>query len=393
MKKKVHPETAAIRTQVKRSQHKEHCSPIYVTSSFIFYSSEEARAVFAEEIEGYQYSRFSNPNNDEFIDKLSQMEEVETGIATASGMSAIFLSLTSHLRAGDHIVASRSIFGATHQILTDLLPRWGITHTYVNIDDNNDWENAIMSQTKLLFVESPSNPALDLCDLEFLGKLSKKYNLLFVVDNTFSTPCLQQPAHFGAHLICHSASKFIDGQGRTIAGAVLGQESIIKDVRSMARQTGPCLSPFNSWILSKSLETLQIRMEKHSNNALILAQYLDKSKQVKNVKYPFLEAHPQFNLAKKQMKYGGGLIAFELIGGQDRCKRFIDNLSMISVTSNLGDTRTSITHPASTTHSKLSKEQLKETRISDGLLRISVGLEHIEDIIQDIQHAIDKSKK
>jgi O-succinylhomoserine sulfhydrylase len=392
MKKFDHFETKAIRTQADRSTKKEHSVPIYATSSFVFDSADEARAVFAEEIEGYQYTRYANPNNDEFIEKLCLLEDVETGVSTASGMAAIFLALTAHLRTGDHIVASRSLFGATHMIFTNLLPRWGITHTYVNIDDNKDWETAIMPQTRLLFVETPSNPALDLCDLEFIGKLAKENNLLFVIDNSFATPYLQNPANFGAHLICHSATKFIDGQGRTMGGAVLGSKDIIREVLTMARQTGPCLSPFNSWILSKSLETLSIRMEKHCTNALALAQYFEQSKEIKIVKYPFLDSHPQHILAKKQMKLGGGLVSFKIKGGAERCKRFIDNIEMLSHTTNLGDSRTTITHPASTTHSKLTLEERESVGISDDLIRISVGLEHIDDIIADLQKAIEKSK-
>jgi O-succinylhomoserine sulfhydrylase len=392
MKKFPHPETNAIHTQVERSLHKEHSVPIYATSSFVFDSADEARAVFAEEIEGFQYTRFSNPNNDEFIVKLSTMEGVETGVPTASGMAAIFLALTAHLHAGDHIVSSQSIFGSTHQIITNLLPRWGISHTYVSIDDNKDWERAIMPQTKLLFVETPSNPSLDLCDLNFIGNLARKHNLLFVVDNTFATPCMQNPAKYGAHLICHSATKFMDGQGRTLGGAVLGQKNIIKEVLTMARQTGSSLSPFNSWILSKSLETLTIRMERHCANALDIARYLEKSKEIKTVKYPFLPSHPQVELAKKQMVSGGALVSFELTGGVERCKRFIDSVEMLSLTSNLGDTRTSITHPASTTHSKLTPLEREQVNITDGLIRLSAGLEHVDDIIADLQQAIEKSR-
>jgi O-succinylhomoserine sulfhydrylase len=393
MKKYNNFETNAIRIQVKRSSQKEHSVPIYATSSFVFDNAEEARAVFSEEIVGNQYTRFSNPNNDEFIEKLCLLEGTEAGISTASGMAAIFLALTAHLRSGDHIVASRSIFGSTHQLLTNLLPRWGITHTYVNIGNNSDWEEAIMPQTRLLFAETPSNPTLDLCDLAFLGKMAKDNNLLFVVDNSFATPYLQNPAKFGAHLICHSSTKFIDGQGRTMGGAVVGPESIIKELRTMARQTGPTLSPFNSWILSKSLETLSIRMERHCNNAVALAEYLEKSKELKWVKYPFLKSHPQYKLAKKQMRIGGGLVSFELKGGPDRCRRFIDSLETLSLTSNLGDTRTTITHPATTTHSKLTPDERKAVNITDGLIRVSVGLEHIDDIVADIQHAIEKSKQ
>lgn len=392
MKKYKNFETNAIRTQVDPSSQKEHSVPIFATSSFTFDNAEEARAVFAEEAEGNIYSRFSNPNTDEFVQKLCLLEGTEDGVATATGMSAIFLALTSHLRAGDHIVASRSVFGSTHQVLTNILPRWGISHSYVDIDDNAQWLDAINPQTKLLFAETPSNPGLDLCDLEFLGKLAEDNNLLFVVDNCFATPYLQQPAKYGAHLICHSATKFIDGQGRTLGGAILGPKDIMKEVRTMARQTGPALSPFNAWILSKSLETLAVRMDKHCENAQKLAEYLSKTKEVVTVKYPFSANHPQLALAKKQMSQGGALVTFELEGGVERCQRFLDNTDMLSLTSNLGDTRTTITHPASTTHSKLSIEEREAVSITDGLIRVSVGLEHIDDIIADIEQAIQKSK-
>ena len=389
--KKRHFETKAIRTQTERSSQKEHSTPIFPTSSFVFDSAEEARSLFADEIEGNIYSRYSNPNTDEFVKKLCLLEETEDGVATATGMAAIFLALTSHLRAGDHIVASRSIFGSTHKVITNILPRWGITHSYVDINDNGQWSEAIMPHTRLLFAETPSNPGLDLCDLEYIGKLAKEHNCLFVVDNCFATPYLQNPAKYGANLICHSATKFIDGQGRTLGGAVLGPVSIIRDIRDMARQTGPALSPFNAWILSKSLETLAVRMDKHCENAINLAEHLSKSKEIEIVKYPFLDSHPQVELAKKQMKNGGGLVTFELKGGKERCIRFLDSLEMLSLTSNLGDTRTIITHPASTTHSKLSPEERENVNISEGLIRISVGLEHIDDIIEDIEQAIKKS--
>ena len=393
MKKQNKFETQAVRTQIKRSVQKEHSVPLYATSSFVFDNSEEARAAFAEEIEANIYSRYSNPNTDEFIEKLCQLENTEDGCATSTGMAAIFLALTSHLRAGDHIVASRSIFGSTHQILTNILPRWGITHTFVNIGDSEEWEQAIIPQTRLLFMETPSNPGLDLCDLEIINKLAKKHNCLFVVDNSFATPYIQNPANYGAHLICHSATKFIDGQGRVLGGAILGSKNVIKDVRAMARQTGPSLSSFNAWLLSKSLETLAVRMEKHCENAYKLAQYLEKSKGIAFVKYPFLSSHPQESLAKKQMKLGGALVTFEVTGDKKRCMKFLDNLKMFSLTSNLGDTRTTITHPASTTHSKLSEEERSAVNISDNLVRVSVGLEHIDDIIEDIHQAIDRSKK
>lgn len=390
--KKRHFETNAIRTQTERSKQKEHSTPIFATSSFTFDNAEEARALFADEIEGNIYSRFSNPNTDEFINKLCLLENTEDGVSTATGMAAIFLALTSHLKAGDHIVASRSVFGSTHKMLTNILPRWGITHTYVDIDDNEQWSNAVLPHTRLLFAETPSNPGLDLCDLEFIGKLAKKHNCLFVVDNCFATPYLQNPGKYGAQLICHSATKFIDGQGRTLGGAVLGPATIIADIRDMARQTGPSLSPFNAWVLSKSLETLAVRMEKHCDNALNLANYLTNSKEVKTVKYPFLDTHPQQALAKKQMSKGGALVTFELKGGIKRCTRFLDRLNLLSLSSNLGDTRTIITHPASTTHSKLTPEERAAVNITDGLVRVSVGLEHIDDVIEDIEQAINKSK-
>ena len=393
MKNSKHFETRAIRTQVERSSQKEHSVPIFATSSFVFDSSEQARAAFAEETEAYIYSRFSNPNTDEFVQKLRQMENTEDGVATATGMAAIFLALTAHLRAGDHIVVSRSVFGTTYQVLTNILPRWGITHTFVDIRNNKEWEEAIMPSTRLLFTETPSNPGLDLCDLEFVGRLAKKHNCLFVVDNCFATPYLQNPVNYGAHLICHSATKFIDGQGRVMGGAVLGPKSIIKDVRIMSRQIGPTLSPFDAWILSKSLETLAVRMEKHCENAFSLAHYLNKSKEIKSVNYPFLPSNPQVSLAKKQMRLGGALVTFELKGGLERCRKFLDKLEMLSITSNLGDTRTTVTHPASTTHSKLLPEERALVNITDGMIRVSVGLEHIDDIAADIEQAIQKSKK
>lgn len=392
MKKYKHFETNAIRNQISRSQKKEHSVPIFATSSFVFDSAEEARAVFAEETEGYLYSRYNNPNTDEFVNKLCALEGCEEGIATATGMAANFLGLVSHLRAGDHIVASRSLFSSSHQIITQILPRWGITHTYVDYNDIDGWKEAIMPSTRLFFTETPSNPGLDLVDLEFLGNLAKENNCLLVVDNCFATPYLQNPVDYGADLICHSATKFIDGQGRTLGGAIVGKAHVMEQVRMFARQTGPSLSPFNAWILSKSLETLPVRMERHCDNAMKLATFLQSANGIKSVKYPHLENHPQYELAKKQMRLGGGLVTFELEGGYERCIRFIDAIEMFSVTPNLGDTRTAITHPASTTHSKLTEDERQEVNITKELVRVSVGLEHIDDIIEDVQKALDKSK-
>ena len=387
-----HFETNAIRTQSERSSFREHSAPIYMTSSFVFEDAEQARAMFADEIQGNIYTRFSNPNNDEYITKLCQMEGCEDGLATASGMAAMFISLAAVLDQGDHVLASRSLFGSTHQVMTSILPRWGISHTYVDIMDPDSWEAEIKDNTKMIFVETPSNPALDLIDLEWLGKLAKKHGILLAVDNCFATPYIQQPAKFGADIVAHSATKFIDGQGRCIAGAVLGTKEIIQKIRFFARHTGPALSPMNSWILSKSLETLAVRMDKHCDNALKLAEFLESHEEVEFAKYPFLPSHPQFELAKKQMKLGGGIVTFEVKGGIERGRKFLDALKMLSLSANLGDTRSIATHPASTTHSKLSDEERMAVGISPGLVRISVGLETLDDIIADIDQALANSK-
>lgn len=387
-----HFETNAIRTQAERSSFREHSSPIYMTSSFVFDDAEQARAMFADEVQGNIYTRFSNPNNDEYITKLCQMEGCEDGLATASGMAAMFISLAAILEQGDHVLAARSLFGSTHQVMTSILPRWGISHTYVDIMDPDAWEAEIKDNTKMIFVETPSNPALDLIDLEWLGKLAKKHGVLLAVDNCFATPYIQQPAKYGADIVAHSATKFIDGQGRCIAGAVLGTKEVIQKIRFFARHTGPALSPMNSWMLSKSLETLAVRMDKHCENALILAKFLEGHDEVEFAKYPFLPSHPQYELAKKQMKLGGGIVTFEVKGGIERGRKFLDALKMLSLSANLGDTRSIATHPASTTHSKLSDEERMAVGISPGLVRISVGLETIDDIIEDIDQALVNSK-
>ncbi len=385
-------ETNAIRTQSDRTDQREHSVPIYMTSSFVFDDAEQARALFANEIDGNIYTRFSNPNNDEFIKKLCLLESTEDGVAMASGMAAMFVGMAAFLNQGDHLLISRSVFGSTHQIATQILPRWGITHTYVDIDEVAFWEKSIEKKTKMIFLETPSNPGLDIIDLEFVGQLAKKHNLLFNVDNCFATPYLQNPSKYGADIITHSATKFIDGQGRVIGGAVLGTKTAMEKVRFFARHTGPAMSPFNSWLLSKSLETLAVRMEKHCENALALAKHLEKQKEVISVRYPFLPSHPNYDIARKQMRHGGGMVSFELKGGIDRGRRFLNSLKMISFSANLGDTRSIAAHPASTTHSKLTVEEREDVGITDGLIRISVGLEHINDIIADIEQAIAVSK-
>jgi O-succinylhomoserine sulfhydrylase len=385
-------ETDAIRTQSERTDFREHSVPLYLTSSFVFEDAEQARALFADEIPGNIYTRFSNPNNTEFINKLCLLEGTEDGIATASGMAAMYCSMAALLKAGDHVLASRSVFGSTHQILNTLFPRFNISHTYVDLSNPSAWESMIQPNTKMIFVETPSNPALDIIDLEWLGKLANKHKLILNVDNCFATPYLQNPAKYGAHLVTHSATKFIDGQGRVIGGAILGKKELIKEIRFFARHTGPSMSPFNAWVLSKSLETLAVRMEKHCENALAVANYLEKNDEVEYVKYPFLPSHPQFELAKKQMRLGGGVVTFEVKGGIDRGRKFLNSLKMISHSANLGDTRSIATHPASTTHSKLSEAERQAVGITTGLIRISVGLENIKDIVADIEQAIRESK-
>lgn len=384
-------ETDAIRAQTDRSGNNEHSVPIYLTSSFVFDDAEHARALFADEVQGNIYTRYSNPNSNEFIQKLCLLEGAEDGIATASGMAAMYVSMAALLKAGDHILACRSVFGSTHQILNTIFPKFNISYTYADIDDPAAWESKIQKNTRMIFVETPSNPALDIIDLDWLGKLAAKHNLILNVDNCFATPYLQNPAKWGAHLVTHSATKFIDGQGRVIGGAIVGKKELIKEIRFFARHTGPAMSPFNAWILSKSLETLAVRMEQHCKNALELATALEKNKNVEKVKYPFLPSHPQHQLAKKQMRLGGGVVSFEVKGGIDGGCKFLNSLKMISHSANLGDSRSIATHPASTTHSKLSEEERLLVGITPGLVRVSVGLESIQDIIKDVEGALDRS--
>jgi O-succinylhomoserine sulfhydrylase len=391
MSKKRNFETDAIRHQHERSDFREHSVPVYLTSSFVFDDAEQARAMFADEIPGNIYSRYSNPNTNELVEKLCLLEGTEDGIATASGMAAMYSSMAALLKTGDHVLACRSVFGSTHQILNTLFPRVGITHTYADVTEPETWESKIQSNTKMIFVETPSNPALDIIDLEWLGKLAKKHNLILNVDNCFATPYIQNPAKWGAHIVTHSATKFMDGQGRVIGGVILGTKELIKEIRFFTRHTGPSMSPFNAWVLSKSLETLAVRMERHCQNALELAKFLEAHPQVSKVKYPFLASHPQHALAKKQMKLGGGIVTFEVKGGVEQGRKFLNAVKMISHTPNLGDVRTIVIHPASTTHSKLTEAERAAVGITPGLIRIAVGLENIEDIIADVKQAIEGS--
>lgn len=381
-------ETQAIRLQNERSQYAEHSTPLYLTSSFVFDDAEDMRASFAEEKEKNLYSRFTNPNTTEFINKVVAMEGAESGYAFATGMAAIFSTFGALLSAGDHIVSARSVFGSTHTLFTKYLPNWNITTSYFDINKPETIEALITSDTKILYAESPTNPAVDIIDLEYLSAIAKKHNILLVIDNCFATPYLQNPIKFGADLVIHSATKLMDGQGRVLGGIVVGKKELIREVYLFSRNTGPAISPFNAWVLSKSLETLALRLEKHSENALKVAKFLENDSHVNWVKYPFLKSHPQYHVAKKQMKLGGNIVAFEVKGGIDSGKKFLDALKMCSLSANLGDTRTIVTHPASTTHSKLATQERLEVSITDGLVRVSVGLEHVNDIISDLSQAL-----
>ena len=381
-------ETNAIRTQINRTEHLEHSVPLYLTSSFVFEDAEDMRASFAEEKERNIYSRYSNPNSSEFIEKVCQMEGAEAGFAFASGMAAVFSTLAALLESGDHMISARNIFGSTHSLLNNFFPKWNISHSYFKIDDFESIEKLITPTTKLIYAETPTNPGVDVLDLEALGKIAKEHNLILVIDNCFASPYLQQPIKFGADLVIHSGTKLMDGQGRVLAGVTVGNATLIDKVYRFARITGPALSPFNAWVLSKSLETLAIRVDRHCENALKLATFLEAHEKVNWVKYPFLKSHPKYEIAKKQMKAGGCVVAFEIKGGLDAGQKFFDAIKLLSLSANLGDSRSIVTHPASTTHSKLSKEERVETGITDGMVRISVGLEHIKDIIGDINQAL-----
>ncbi len=382
-------ETEAIRGQMERSQYLEHSAPIYMTSSFVFEDSEDMRASFAEEKHRNIYSRYSNPNTSELIHKVANMEGVEDGVAFASGMSAIYTTFAALLSSGDHILSCRAVFGSTHTLYTQFFPKWNIEHSYFDPGDFETLKAQLKPNTKILYVESPTNPGVTVLDLEKLGDFAKKNNLLFIVDNCFATPYIQQPAKLGAHLVIHSSTKLMDGQGRVLGGITVGSHDLIDRIYRFARITGTALSPFNAWILSKSLETLAVRVEAHSKNALILAEKLEQHPNINWVRYPFMKSHPQYEIAKKQMKLGGSIIAFEVKGGVAAGKRFIDHIKLCSISANLGDTRSIITHPASSTHAKLSSEERLAVEITDGMIRLSVGLEHTDDVWNDLVQALE----
>ena len=391
MSKKLDPVTQAIRIQTPRTSQQEHSTPLYITSSFIFDEAEAMRAAFADESDDNIYSRFSNPNVDEFVAKMVALEGAEAGFATATGMAAVFSSMFALLKQGDHLVCCSSVFGSTYAMVTKYLPRFGIECTLVPADDKEAWEKAVKPNTKMIYLETPTNPQLEIIDLEWAGELAKKHNLILNVDNCFATPLLQEPIKFGTHLVVHSATKWIDGQGRVLGGVIVGRADLVKEIYLFCRNTGPSLSPFNAWILSKSLETMDVRLQRHCENAFALAKALEGHPKISMVKYPFLQSHPQYDIAVKQMKAGGGIVCFEIKGGMQAGRDFLNALQLLSMTANLGDSRSIASHPASTTHSKLSEAERLSVGITPGLIRISAGLEYIDDIVNDIMQALDKS--
>ncbi|MEN9298996.1 MAG: hypothetical protein RLZZ429_1309 [Bacteroidota bacterium] len=384
-----HKITDAIRIQTSKTNEMEHSTPLFLTSSFCFEDAESMRAAFADETDDNIYSRFSNPNVQEFIDKICALEGAEAGYATASGMSAVFGSFMALMKQGDHLLSCNSIFGSTHTVISKYLPKYGIDHSYIAANATEaEWEAAIRPTTKMIYLETPTNPGLDILDMEMIGRIARKHQIILNVDNCFATPVNQRPIEYGADLVVHSATKWLDGQGRVLGGVIVGKKELIKDIYLFCRSTGPALSPFNAWILSKSLETLDVRMERHASNALFIAEKLEHHPSLSWLKYPFLKSHPQYAIATRQMQNGGGIVCFELKGGLEAGRRFLDRLKMLSLTANLGDTRSIASHPASTTHAKLTEEERNAVNISPGLIRISVGLEHREDILADILHAL-----
>ncbi len=388
---KKHFETEAIRTQMERSQYAEHSAPIYLTSSFVFEDAEELRAAFADELERNIYSRFSNPNTQELVDKICTLEGAEDGLAFASGMAAVYTSFAALLNSGDHIISVRSVFGSTHSLFKKYFTKWNIETTYFNAGTPKEIEEQFQPNTKIIYIETPTNPGLDILDMEYLSEVAKKHQVFLVVDNCFATPYLQKPINFGADLVIHSATKLIDGQGRVLGGLIVGRQDLITEIKSFYRNSGAALSPFNAWVLSKSIETLAVRLDRHCENALELAKHLQNHPKITKVKYPFLPNHPQYEIAIKQMLKGGNIVTFELKGGIKSGQTFLNQIQMCSLSANLGDTRTIVTHPVTSTHSKLSPEERARVDITDGLIRLSIGLENIEDIKQDIDQALDKA--
>ena len=379
-----HPETASIRAGSAHTEFGENSEAIFLTSSFVFENAAQAAARFSGKEPGNIYSRFTNPTVTAFQVKLAALEGAEFCVATSSGMAAILATVMGLCSAGDHIVASRSIFGTSVQLFSNILARWGLQTTFVSLTEPEAWKAAVQPNTKLFFVETPSNPLTEVCDIQRLAEIAHQHGVLLAVDNCFCTPALQKPLTLGADIIIHSATKYIDGQGRCLGGAVLGSKALLEPVYGFLRTAGPTLSAFNAWVFLKGLETLFVRMEAHARNALELAQWLENQPGVDRVYYPGLASHPQHALAMKQQKSGGAIVSFDVKGGQDAAWRLIDATRMISITANLGDAKSTITHPATTTHSRVSPEARAAAGIGDGLIRIAVGLEHIEDLKRDL---------
>ncbi len=378
------PETLGVRAGSEHTQYGENSEAIFLTSSFLFENAAQAAARFGGQEPGNIYSRFTNPTVTMFQNKLAALEGAESCVATSSGMSAILACVMGLCSAGDHVIASRSIFGTTVQLFGNILQRWGLQVTFVALADSDQWSAAVRPNTKLFFVETPSNPLLEVCDIALLASIAHKAGALLVVDNCLCSPALQKPLELGADIIIHSATKYIDGQGRCLGGAVLGKKDVLEPVYGFLRTAGPTMSAFNAWVFLKGLETLHLRMEAHSRNALALAEWLEQQSQVARVYYPGLESHSQHTLAMKQQKSGGAIVSFDVKGGKDAAWRLIDATRMISITANLGDAKSTITHPATTTHSRVTAEERTAAGIGDGLVRIAVGLEHVEDIKADL---------
>ena len=383
-------ETLAVRAGIERSQFGEHAEALYLTSSFVFRSAAQAAARFANQEPGNIYSRFTNPTVTMFEERLAALEGAECCIATASGMSAILSCVMGLLKAGEHIVCSSGVFGATVTLLGTIMKRFGVATTFVSGTDPARWQAAVTPATRMLYVETPSNPLTEVYDIAALGAIAHRAGALLVVDNCFCTPVLQRPLEQGADVVIHSATKFLDGQGRTLGGAVLGKKSVIYEgVFGFLRSAGPTLSPFNAWVILKGLETLRIRVQAQSESALELARWLERQAGIERVYYPGLPSHPQHELAKRQQKGPGAIVSFDVKGGRDAAWRVVDATRLLSITANLGDTKTTITHPASTTHGRISAEARAAAGIGEGLLRVAVGLEHIEDIKADLARGLD----
>ena len=384
----LHPETLAVRAGTMRSEFGEHSDALHLTSSFVVGPAEEVQLKFTGQIPGYIYSRFTNPTVASFEQRLAALECGERAVATASGMSAILALCMAHLKSGDHIVASSGLFGATIQLFNVYLGKFGITVSYAAQTDVSAWEAAVQPTTKLFFLETPNNPLTEIADISAIAEIAHRHGALLAVDNCFCSPALQQPLKLGADLVVHSATKFIDGQGRVLGGAVVGSSAIIEPIYLFLRTAGPTLSAFNAWVLLKGLETLGLRMKAHCENALKLAEWLEQQAQVTRVYYPGLKSHPQYELAQRQQTGAGGVLSFELVGGKTAAWALIDKVQLMSRTDNLGDTRTTITHPATTSHGRLTPEARALAGITDGMVRISVGLEFVGDLIKDLQSGL-----